>query len=452
MEKNVKIAYIGGGSYSWTPNIVRDIVFKPGLENVKLDIYLMDIELDRAETVRRGLQVWFDDWGVDRVKLTATQDARASIKDADFVIITISTGRLKTMAHDLAIPENYGIYHTVGDTCGPGGWSRAMRNVPVFAEYAALIKELAPNAYVLNYTNPMGVLTKVLADEIGGNRVVGLCHGFFENINVLKTIFKLESSAEIEARFGGMNHFFFITDLRIQGRDGYAMLRDKLRGRDFGELVQESQADAMGFRSDKWLTGELFANYGYLPYVGDRHTCEFFGCYITDKAIMERFKLKRTSITDRQGGYDKQEEFMAKLVGKEECLKGGQTPSRETAADMIKAIVSNEGFTDVVNLANTGQIPNLPLACIVETMGYVSSAGFEPLSLGPLPESIRAVMAPHADVQVRTAAAALAGDLDAALMALVADPVCAKLTATDIKKMGMELLRANRDYLPQFDL
>jgi alpha-galactosidase/6-phospho-beta-glucosidase family protein len=451
--KKIKIGYIGGGSYSWTPHIVRDIVFKPGLEEVELDIHLMDIDMHRAETVRTALQTWFiDEWGVDRVKLTATTDARAAIKDADFIIITISTGRLKTMAHDLAIPEKYGIYHTVGDTCGPGGWSRAMRNIPFFADYAKLIKELAPNAYVLNYTNPMGALTKVLADEIGGSRVVGLCHGFFECINVLKTIFGIESASEIEARFGGMNHFFFITDLKIQGKDGYAMLRDKLRGRNFGELVQESHADAMGFRSDKWLTGELYANYGYLPYVGDRHTCEFFGCYITDKDMMERFKLKRTSIEDRQGSQDKQDEFLAKLISKEEGLRGGKTPSRETAADMIKAILMNEGFTDVVNLINTGQISNLPNGAVVETMGFVSASGYDPLNLGPLPEQIRALMAPHCDVQIRTVEAALAGDLDAALMALVADPVCAKLTATDIKKMGMELLQATKDYLPQFDL
>lgn len=450
MKDKIKIAYIGGGSYSWTPNIVRDIVFKDGLEDVELDIRLMDIEPDRAETVRRALQVWFDEWDVKRVLMTATDDPGGAIEDADFVIITISTGRLKTMAHDLAIPENYGIFHTVGDTCGPGGWSRAMRNIPVFAQYAKLIKELAPGACVLNYTNPMAALTKVLADELGPRKVVGLCHGFFECVNVLKTVFGLTSDSDIEARFAGVNHFFFITDLRIQGRDGYAMLRERLQGRNLAEVINEAFEDAHGFSSNKWLAGELFANYGYMPYVGDRHTCEFFGSYITDKAVMERFMLRRTSIEDRQDGYDKQEARMKKLISKEEEMS--RTPSRETAADMIKAITFNHGFTDVVNTVNTGQVPNLPMGAVVETMGYVSAAGFEALNHGPLPEQIRSVVAPHCDVQLRTVQAGLSGDLEAALLALMADPVCAKLPASDVRKMGMELLTANRDYLPQFDL
>jgi alpha-galactosidase/6-phospho-beta-glucosidase family protein len=165
---------------------------------------------------------------------------------------------------------------------------------------------------------------------------------------------------------------------------------------------------------------------------------------------MERFMLRRTSILDREDGYVNQEERLRKYISKEENM--GQKPSRETAADMIKAIAFNEGFTDVVNLPNTGQIPNLPLGAVVETMGYVCSTGYEPLNLGPLPEPIRALMAPHAEVQLRTVEAGLTGDLEEALMALVADPVCAKMTATDIKKMGMELLLANKNYLPQFDL
>ena len=125
-------------------------------------------------------------------------------------------------------------------------------------------------------------------------------------------------------------------------------------------------------------------------------------------------------------------------------------PSRETAADIIRAITFNEGFTDVVNMVNVGQIKDLPSGAVVETPGYISGNGASPISVGALPESINAVILPHANVQIRTTRAGLSGDMAEALMALAADPVCAHLTISEIKKMGTELLEANRKYLPQF--
>jgi 6-phospho-beta-glucosidase len=126
------------------------------------------------------------------------------------------------------------------------------------------------------------------------------------------------------------------------------------------------------------------------------------------------------------------------------------TPSRETAADIMAAIAFDHGFTDVVNMVNFGQIANLPLGAVVETMGYVDAGGARPLTVGPVPEQIRALCAPHAEVQLRTVNAGLSGNLDEALMGLLADPVCACLPASDVKRMGIELLESNRDLLPQF--
>jgi galacturan 1,4-alpha-galacturonidase len=448
-KRKIKIAFIGGGSLSWSANILRDIIFKEGLDELDLDIRLLDLDMPRAELVRDYVGYHLKEWGVDRVKLTATTEPDPAIEGADFVLITISTGRLETMKWDVELPEKYGIYATVGDTAGPGGWSRSLRNIPVFRDYAEKIKKLAPNAYVLNYTNPMGTLTKVLSDALGREKVVGLCHGLFECYEILKSIFGLESEKDINVRFGGMNHFFWIVDLKIKGDDGFAMLRERLGGRNLSEILQEVHTDAMGWSSDKWLAGELFREYGYLPYVGDRHTCEFIGCYLSNKDLMERFKLKRTSIKDREDMYAESEKRHRDGIA-EKKMTLERKASRETAADIMKAIIFDEMFVDVVNTPNMGQISNMPYGAVVETLGLVDGMGFTPLTVGPLPEPVRALCAPHAQVQLRVVEAGLSGDLEAALLALAADPACAHMTVSDIKKMGTELLEANRAWLPQF--
>ena len=153
-QKKIKIAYIGGGSQTWAPRIIRDIVCKPELQNVEMEIALIEIHMGRAKAIHELFKVKFKEWSMeDRVSTYPTLDPVEGLTNADFVIITISTGRLPAMSYDLAIPDKYSIYQTVGDTCGPGGWARNLRNFPVFEAYAKQIKQLAPNAFVLNYTN-----------------------------------------------------------------------------------------------------------------------------------------------------------------------------------------------------------------------------------------------------------------------------------------------------------
>ncbi len=446
--KRVKIAFIGGGSQSWGPQLVRDIVLKKEMAQAELEIVLLDTNRQRAQAMKRLFDVLLARWRVDRVKITQTQDASRALKGADFVLIAISTGGLDAMRHDIEIPERYGIYHTVGDTVGPGGWARAMRNIPVFKGYARQIKELAPGAFVLNYTNPMGALTKVLADELGHKRVVGLCHGIFESRRALRDIFALKDESELKLTFGGLNHFIWILDFAVNGRNGYELLKKKLGDGTLADVLDRISTDEHGWSSRARLASELLQQYHCLPYLGDRHTCEFFGCYITDRKMMERFGLVRTSIEDRAASYSRAAQWIEEMTAGKSQL--GKTPSRETAADIIAAIAFDRSFSDVVNMPNIGQIENMPAGAVVETMGHVDGGGASPLAIGPLPEQIRALCAAHAEVQLRTVEAALEGDMEEGLMALVADPVCARLTASDVKKMGRELLTANRHHLPQF--
>lgn len=442
MRNNIKITMVGGGSYNWCPRLICDLIQEPELENS--DVFLLDINLKAAQEVKAAADRLCKD-NNKNFRFIATCNEEEAFKNTDFVIITISTGGLAMMKHDLDIPDKYGIYQTVGDSVGPGGWSRLLRNVPVFVDMMQKIEKLSPNAVILNYTNPMAGLTGAIC-EITDLKTVGLCHGMFGTRYYIARILGVNKE-DMAIRYGGVNHFFWIWDFSVNGKDGFKLLEEKLDG---GSLVKYDKAsnDPVGF-SDKshLLFAEMYENYRCLNYVADRHTCEYFPAYLTDKSMMKKFKLERTTIKEREEKYDKARQFALDLAeGKEKLMPA----SCETAVDIMKSIVTNTPFVDVVNLPNTGQIENLPHNAVVETLGLVDGNGFVPLAMGKMPEIVRGVTEIHCHTQMMTLEAALKGDKKLAMEALMLDPLCAKLAPSDVRKMGNELIEATKEYLPQF--
>ncbi|MFE5321814.1 hypothetical protein ACFQ88_24260 [Paenibacillus sp. NPDC056579] len=443
MDERLKLAFIGGGSYQWAPRILKDIMLKEDLKAI--DFYLLDKDIESAGTIKRLGDRMNEELKTNHT-FVATQSEEEALEDCDFVIICISTGGLEAMRNDISIPEKYGIFQTVGDTVGPGGWSRNMRNVPVFNALADTIERLSPDAVVLNYTNPMACLTKAFYARTK-LRTVGLCHGLFENYEVLQDIFGLESEQQLNVRFGGVNHFFWMLDFKVNGHDGYALLREKL-GKDkrFVDLINEAHKDEIGFQSNKYLTSELLDTYGYLPYVGDRHTCEFLPNIITgNEKRLTTYQIHRTSIEERYGMLNRRKDEVKQMIEGRKPIEYKR--SRETAADIVEAVALGKEFIDIVNIPNSGQIPNLPLGGIVETLGVVNSLGFSAVTAGPLPEPIRRMVLPHLENSEIIYAAATTGNFELALKALYNDPTCWHLDYTDIRKMAEELLEANRPFL-----
>jgi len=374
-------------------------------------------------------------------KIRVTRSETSAFRDADFVIITITTGGFEMMAHDLSIPEKYGIFQTVGDTVGPGGWSRTLRNVPVFVGLARKIEKYARRAVVLNYTNPMASLTGAII-EASSLRTVGLCHGVFSNYYVLEKLFGVREE-DLAVKFGGVNHFFWITDFAVKGMPGYPLLWKRLEGRTLDEGLREGETDEHGFHSHHALCGELYREYGYLTYVGDRHTCEFLPGYVTPTASrLKRFKLVRTTVKQR---YEMRKAARKRTLD----IATGKLPpfkrSRETAVDIMKAIVLNKPFVDVVNLPNTGQIDNLPRLAVVETLGLVDRLGFRAITIGSLPDIIEQMVAPHCKVQQMTLEAALTGNKKMALESLMMDPICSHLSPSQVRSMGRDLMEATKE-------
>ena len=438
MSSEIKIVFVGGGSYAWMPKILNDLILTDEFEGSK--VYLLDINIKAAREVADAAEILRKKHSKN-FSFVPTTDERTSFAGADFVIITISTGGLDAMAADIEIPEKYNIFQTVGDTVGPGGWARALRNIPVFLDLSRKIEKLSPRATILNYTNPMYALTAVLTRNTA-LRTVGLCHCFYETDESIRKIFDVESK-DISYVVGGINHFHWLLDFTIKGQPGYPLLQEVLDGRRLADTQDDISDDAFGYISGHEIWSELYDIYGLIGYRADRHTAEFFPNYLIDEQNIEKYRLFRSSIADRK-------EFLKKNREKTLKITNGQhdpgPKSQEAAVDIMKAVAFNENYVDVANMPNIGQIDNLPRGAIVETMAVFNAHGPNPLSSGSMPQELLAMTMPHIFSLEEAIEASLTHDRKRALAALRLSPLCSHLTKEQVFAMGNELLEANIKY------
>ena len=436
-----RIVIIGGGSYTWGPTFMRDIFGTPEL--VGSTIVLQDIVQDRMDLVYALGQKMIQDFNLD-FHLEKTLSLEDALQGADFVILTITTGRLEAMRPDLEIPAKYGIKQSVGDTTGPGGLSRALRNIPVVAEIGRKVMEICPNALFLNYTNPMTVLTRALAMQ--GVKVVGLCHEWIGVREKLAAVFDTKPES-ITAKIAGVNHLIWVTDLYADGKriwDEMPVITEKILN---NELKVDAD-DTSVFADHAKVKATLFQLYGALPSAGDRHIAEFFPHFINDSMNWGAdYGIRLTSIEDRQG----MEMFAKMLI---ESTLNGETDlkpfmadiSGEAANKIIRAITTNEKYIGIMNLPNTGQIGNLPKDAVVETYGVIDVTGAHATTYGNVPVGVQNILEHHVCQQEMTVQAALNGDRRLALQVLLNDPLSNRLTVQQAKQMLEELLDANRSW------
>jgi alpha-galactosidase/6-phospho-beta-glucosidase family protein len=447
-----------GASTKWTPGLVTDLmaVFPEALE-----IRLIDIDSRNAELCREWVEAAARFHG-RKDRCTAFTDRRAALRGADAVLITLSTGGLDAMERDLAIPEKYGIFPTVGDTAGPSGWSRAIRNIPVFMEFARDFQEICPKAFIANYSNPMSALTGTL-DALCENPVVGLCHAYFETKDVIQQIFELPDWSPISISIAGMNHFTWVVDFKIGKDDGYALLRQKLGGRSLASVLPVQSMDEGGYYSGHLLCVELYDAFGCLPYPADRHTSEFVSFVLAGHPKLgtvtardgqpveatEYCSVKRTPISYRRASLAEREKTVREDIARMRESGHVEPPkrSRETGTDMIAAYLNNKPFSDAVNCINNGQIPGLPLGACVETIGLVDGLGVRPLLVHDIPEHLLEIMRPQAICQKWVVEGVLRKDKARLMQALYRDPLCAQLKPHEVRDMAEELFEANRRVL-----
>jgi len=440
-----RITIIGGGSYTWGPIFLRDLFATPELKGST--IVLEDLLQDRLDLVYALGRKMIEDFDLD-FRLEKTLSLDDALQGADFVILTITTGRLEAMRPDLEIPARYGIRQSVGDTTGPGGLSRALRNIPVVAEIGRKVMEICPEALFLNYTNPMTVLTRVLAMQ--GVNVVGLCHEWIGVREHLAAIFHT-TPEKIDARIAGINHLIWVTDLYADGRrvwDELSAIADKIL---HGE-IKVDEHDSSVFADHARVKATLFKLYGALPAAGDRHIAEFFPHFINESTQWGAdYDIRLTSTEDRSGM-----EMFAKMTI--ESVLGGETDlkpfmadvSTEAANKIIRALTCGETYVGIMNLPNNKQVTNLPHHAVVETYGVIDATGAHAIVYGKVPAGVRNVLEHHVRQQEMTVEAAMTGSRELALQVLLNDPLSSRLTIPQAERMLEELLEANKQYLPGF--
>ena len=268
------------------------------------------------------------------------------------------------------------------------------------------MEAVCPGAWLLNYTNPMSVLCRAV-NKTTGIRTVGLCHELYGCLRMLREIFGVDSNDRLDYRVAGINHLIFLVELRVDGRDGFALLRDFLREHpDYRREPVPPESPHYPFNDRALLKLELFDELGVLPAAGDRHIAEFFPHYLTDETDRgRRYGIELTTIAHRQALMDEASKRAARIARGDEAIS--LEPSEEAAARIIDALANGTACTDVMNLPNTGQIANLPRDAVVETLATITKDRIVPDQVGDVPPAVHPLLEHHIRVQEMTVEAAL---------------------------------------------
>jgi alpha-galactosidase len=452
-----RIAFVGGGSYQWTPKLLVDLALTPSLADA--EIVLEDIDpapLPRmVELAERIGSLQGRSWSV-----RATSDQRDALRGADFVVVCISTGALDSMALDIEIPARYGVKQSVGDSVGPGGINRALRNIPVLVGVARDMADVCPGATMLNLTNPMTTLTRSVAKATGVD-VVGLCH------EVTGTTFQLSLLLDVDMRaidpdVCGVNHLPIITALRVDGTDRLPELRSRLDdpesfGAEAFTLPASIGHEAVSFGGEFTKQGildqhrvklEMLRRFGALPAAGDRHVVEFFPGFLTEESQWgKRWGVHLTTMDDRRAWLRHYLRELDKLFDADAIPK---TPSGEMVAPVIDSRLRDKPRRLPLNIANSGQCPDLPDDVVVESMCRVDAGGVHGTEPVRAPRLLGEYLRRVATSQELTVDAALAGDRELAFEAMLADPLASRVDYDALWRMSNELIDATSRWLPQF--
>lgn len=394
--KDLKIAYIGGGSRGWAWTLMTDL---EKAEDISGKVALYDIDFEAAkENEFIGNNVNVEHWSYE-----ATKTIGEALTGADFVIISILPGTLEEMGSDIHSPEKYGIYQSVGDTTGAGGFIRALRTVPMFRDIARSIKEYCPNAWVINYTNPMAICIEALYREFPEIKAFGCCHEVFGTQKLLSAALadicsiKDVPKEEICVTVAGINHFTWFTTAKYRDIDLFDVYKK------FVDKYYENgyDADSDGNWMNVNYTGkkvrfDLFKRFGYIAAAGDRHLAEFMPPeeYLKDNETVRSWKFALTPVSWRYEFYDK------RFVKSKKYLGGEKMPLKETGEEgvnLIKALLGLAPIVSNVNIPNRGQVSNLPLGTVVETNATFRANELCPMFLGDIPESIYELVRKNAE-------------------------------------------------------
>ncbi len=435
MSEGIKIVTIGGGS-SYTPELMEGFIKRYDELPIR-EIWLVDIEAgkEKLEIVGKMAQRMWDASPYD-VKVHMTLDRREALKDADFVTTQFRVGQLNARVKDERIPAYYGMLGQ--ETNGAGGMLKAFRTIPVILGIVEDMKELCPNAWLVNFTNPSGMVTEAIIRYGKWNRVIGLCN---VPVMAMKTEPEMigKEQGDLIYKFAGLNHFHWHKVADERGNDVTLQLIDKL------------------FQEDNGLPKNIFD----VPFFMDQVKaigmipCGYHRYYYREEEMLAHALEEYATIGTRAQQVKKTEEELFELYKDPNLdhkpqqleLRGGAYYS-DAACETIAAIYANKDTQIVVSTINDGAVPDLPADCVVEVSAYVGAQGARNVAFGSLAPAERGWLQVMKNMELVTIEAAVTGDYGTALQAFTINPmVRSGQTAVNILN---ELLVAHKDYLPQF--
>lgn len=435
-----KIAFIGAGSFGFTRNLVKDILTFEAFSDAH--IALMDIDAKRLsyiETACRKIAEKME----SKATITSTLDRKEALKDADGVVITILSGGVDIWRNDIEIPKKYGVDINVGDTRGPSGIFRTLRTLPVMLDICKDMKELCPEAVLLNYTNPMAMLCRGMQGMYPELKITGLCHSVQGTASMLAKWIGAEMS-DITYTCAGINHQAFYLDYKWKGKDAYPLLREAVKKEEI--------------YNQEIVRNEMFMHLDYYVTESSGHNSEYNAWFRKRSDLIEKYCTNGTGWNPGVYAYilnyylerdHNWEEDIKKWLLKDDI---DISRGHEYAASIFNAIFGdNTMYTFNGNVRNNIIIDNLPEGCCVEVPVLASKNGLQPIKVGRLPDHLAVMVNNSAMCEELAVAGAIEGDKRKVFHAICYDPLTsAVLSLAEIKEMTDEMFLANKDYLPQF--
>ncbi len=426
----ITVAFIGAGSIEFTRNVVTDLCSYPELAGQDLRLALHDISAERLEFAEALTRRLVAQTGANAT-VTASLQRGPALDGAQYVINEVQVGGYSATRTDFEIPARYGVRQTIGDTLGIGGIFRGLRTIPVVTALASDMVRYCPDAYLLNYSNPMAMLPWAVYAGTDFRNVFGLCHSVRDTHAFLAGLVGADP-ASVRFLTAGFNHQAFVLRFEQDGVSLYPRL---------AEVIDASP------ELQRRVRVELYRRFGYFPTESSEHSAEYVPWFMRHNDQVDRYRIFVGDYLARS------EENLAELAALQDQLTAGtdleMERTDELASQFIHSVETGAEREIYVNVRNGGLISSLPDDCCVEVPCQVSAGSAKPLSVGALPPQLAALNRTFLNVVELTVAAALSGSRQHVYQAALLDPnTAASLTVSQTVEMVDELLAAHAQLLP----
>jgi len=434
-KRGLKIATIGGGS-SYTPELIEGFINRYAELPVK-DIYLVDIEegREKLEIVTALAQRMVEKSGID-LRIHATLDRDEALRDADFVTTQFRVGQLEARIRDEKIPLRYNVIGQ--ETTGAGGFAKALRTVPVILDICRDMERLCPNAWLINFTNPSGLVTEAVL-KYTKIKAIGLCNVPIGMVNDIAEKYKV-SVDKVFVDFVGINHLLWGQKVTVNGKDVTAELVE--------DASKDTEQEIMANIPDVKVASAFMHSLNMLP-IG---YLKYY--YLTPEMLEECVKEAKGKGVRGEVVKKIEAELFELYKDPNLSIKPPQLAERggahysDAACSLINSIYNNKGDLQTVNVRNNGTNVDLPENVVIERNCIIDSQGAHPLTLGHTPLKVRGLLQVVKAYEELTIEAAVHGDYSCALQALTIHPLIP--SSTIAKKLLDDIIRENRAFLPEF--